>query len=41
VSKRMIAGISKGLPITGTSASAYLKKIRTKKQMHMLILEDS
>lgn len=31
VSKRMIAGISKGLPITGTSASAYLKKIRSKK----------
>jgi hypothetical protein len=31
VSKRMIAGISKGFPITGTSASAYLEKIHDKK----------
>jgi len=31
VSRRMIAGIMKGSPITGTSASAYLRKVRDKK----------
>lgn len=31
LSKRMVAGIDKGKPITGTSASAYLKKVRDKK----------
>jgi len=31
VSKRMIAGIEKGKPLVGSSASAYLKKIRNKK----------
>jgi hypothetical protein len=31
VSKRMIAGISKGFPVSGYSSSAYLKKIRNKK----------
>lgn len=31
VSRRMIAGINKGNPITGTSASAYLTKVRDKK----------
>ncbi len=30
-STRMISGISKGVPLTGASASAYLKKIRNKK----------
>lgn len=31
VSRRMIAGVDKGKPITGTSASAYLTRIRDKK----------
>lgn len=31
LSRRMVAGIDKGKPITGTSASAYLKKVRDKK----------
>lgn len=31
VSRRMVAGISKGLPLTGYSSSAVLKKIRNKK----------
>lgn len=31
VSRRMISGIAKGAPITGSSSSAYLKKVRNKK----------
>ncbi len=31
ISRRMIAGIDKGKPVTGTSASAYLRRIRDKK----------
>lgn len=31
VSRRMISGIAKGAPISGSSSSAYLKKVRNKK----------